>query len=384
MDATPTMSSPRTLYQQEIADKLLLPDTAQERVVEQLQLLYEALLNEPESSVSNKGRSKSFLHRFRKSSSLSQTTVIAPKGVYLWGGVGRGKTHLCDMFYKTVPTKKKLRMHYHRFMLLVHQELREQGNVVDPVDKITALWAKKVKLLVLDEMHINDITDALLMRNLLKGLFERGVVLVTTSNRIPDDLYKDGLQREQFLPAIALLKQHTQVLNLNSEQDYRMRALEHTETYLTPIDSSVQQKLEACFDEISGHDDEQLRLGEVVINDRAIPMVKRATGVIWFDFDALCNSHRSNQDYIEITNYFHTVIISNIPVMDKYKEDAARRFVNMIDEFYDHNTNLIISAQVPANQLYVGEKLEFEFDRAVSRLLEMQSEEYLAKERVLD
>ncbi len=377
------MASPIELYQQEISAGYILPDPAQAAVVERLQSLYDTLLAKDYLNRSGESESNGGLFaRFRKKVT-DPVSVDAPKGMYLWGGVGRGKTHLCDMFYKSVPGKRKLRMHYHRFMLLVHHELKELGNRVEPLDLITENWAQKVRLLVLDEMHINDITDAMLMRHLLKGLFERGVVLVTTSNRHPRDLYENGLQRQQFLPAIDLLEQYTTVMNLDGKEDYRLRALEHTETYLTPIDETVNHKLDESFIEISGHDEEQVHYGEAIINERKIPMVKRAAGVIWFRFDALCNSPRSNKDYIEITNYFHTVIVSDVPVMDKYLEDAARRFVNMIDEFYDHNTNLIISADAPPEQLYSGSKLEFEFERAVSRLREMQSQEYLARERVI-
>ncbi len=370
------MSSPEQHYQQELSEGLMLPDAAQAQVVQKLQHLYETL----QGAQADQPR-KSFINRWIKSDDNASASV---KGLYIWGGVGRGKTHLCDMFYKSVDGDKKLRMHYHRFMLLVHSELRGLGNVSEPVDKICDKWAKKVKLLVLDEMHINDITDAMLMRHLLGGLFERGVVLVTTSNRPPDDLYHDGLQREQFLPAIELMKAHTTVLNLDSDQDYRLRALEHTETYLTPIDDSVLPRMDTSFEEISGHDDEQLKTGSVMINDREIPMIKRAAGVIWFEFADLCDSNRSNNDYIEITNYFSTVFISNVPVMDKTREDAARRFVNMIDEFYDHGTKLVMSAEAPAIDIYGGKKLAFEFERTVSRLLEMQSTEYLAKERVYE
>lgn len=370
------MSSPQEHYDEELSLGLMFPDAAQAEVVLELQHLYEVL-----QVASTDKPKKSLFNRWLKS---DENTASSKKGLYIWGGVGRGKTHLCDMFYKSVDNEQKLRMHYHRFMLLVHSELRKLGNVSDPIDKICASWAKKVRLLVLDEMHINDITDAMLMRHLLGGLFNRGVVLVTTSNRPPDDLYLDGLQREQFLPAIELMKTHTEVLNLNSDQDYRLRALEHTQTYLTPIDDTVQPRMDASFEEISGHDHEQLKTGTVIINDREIPIIKRAAGVIWFEFDELCDSNRSNSDYIEITNYFSTVFISNVPVMNKSCEDAARRFVNMIDEFYDHGTKLIMSAQAIVEDIYTGERLEFEFERAVSRLQEMQSTEYLAKERVYE
>lgn len=376
------MSSPQELYELELEKKLLLADAAQRAVVAQLQALFEELEALPDDAAPA-SPAKGLFGRFRKDRE-NAGPLETPKGLYLWGGVGSGKTHLCDMFFKTVSTKKKLRMHYHRFMLLVHHDLNEIKNTADPLNRITANWAKKVRLLVLDEMHINDITDAMLMRNLLGGLFERGVVLVTTSNRPPDGLYHDGLQREQFLPAIDLLNRHTIVLKLDTEQDYRLRALEHTETWLSLLDDSVNAKLEASFEELSGHDEEQLRTGLVIINDREIPIVKRAAGVVWFQFDALCATPRSNLDYIEITNYFHTVIISNVPVLDTQQEDAARRFVNMIDEFYDHRTNLIISAAASPEQLYTGEKLQFEFQRAASRLREMQSKAYFARERLLE
>ncbi|MDO6461043.1 cell division protein ZapE [Granulosicoccaceae sp. 1_MG-2023] len=372
------MSSPRRLYDSELAEGLMLPDAAQAAVVDQLQRLHEQLSALNEEPRRGGGLLRRLLGRD------DSTVVQAPRGLYIWGGVGRGKTHLCDMFFKTVQTERKRRMHYHRFMLQVHQELKALGNTVDPIDKITAGWAERVRLLVLDEMHINDITDALLMRHLLKGLFERGVVLVTTSNRPPQDLYYDGLQREQFLPAIDLLLEYTDVVNLDSERDYRLRALEQTPVYITPIEDDTHERLERIFEDLSGHDDAQLHFGAVVINEREVPMVKRCTGVVWFGFGPLCDSPRSNSDYIEITNYFHTVIISDVPVMDASKEDAARRFVNMIDEFYDHGTKLIVSAEAPPEQIYQGRKLEFEFDRAVSRLLEMQSKEYLASERNID
>jgi cell division protein ZapE len=379
------MPSPKDYYQQELADNLMMPDPAQADVVEQLQALFEALeALEPASEADLESpREGGWFSRLRRRKSGAEQGPV-PQGLYIWGGVGRGKTHLCDMFYKAVTTDRKVRMHYHRFMLQVHKELRDLGEVADPVDKVAERWSKQVRLLVLDEMHINDITDAMLMRHLLHGLFSRSVVLVTTSNRPPDDLYEDGLQREQFLPAIALMKAHTRVLNLNSQQDYRLRALEHAETYLSPIDASVRDKLEASFTEISGHDAAQVKTEDMMINDRPIPIIKRAAAVVWLTFDSICNSPRSNRDYIEITNYFHTVIISDVPQMDRSLEDAARRFVNMIDEFYDHGTKLIISAEVGVTELYCGQKLAFEFDRAVSRLREMRSHEYLARERTFE
>ncbi len=371
------MPSPKEQYQQQLRDHVLKSDPAQERVVDIIQSLYEQLQASLTPQIDERSITRLFTNFFYKKA--AQQPI---HGLYLWGGVGRGKTHLCDMFYNSVNTQKKIRLHYHRFMILVQQELWELGNVSDPVDKVAAGWAKKYKLLVLDEMHIIDITNALLMKYLLKGLFERGVVLVTTSNSPPDNLYYDGLQRQAFLPAIALLKKFTRVVELGGGYDYRLRLLEKTQTYLTPLGDKTDSLLLGCFHDMAGHDDAQVKTGVAIINEREIPIVKRAAGVIWFEFDAICNSPRSSRDYIEITSFYHTVIVSNVPMMGRQLDDAARRFVNMIDEFYDHSTNIIISSAVVPEKLYDGEKLSFEFARAISRLLEMQSTEYFAKKRI--
>ena len=266
-------------------------------------------------------------------------------------------------------------------MQLVHDELATLKEVKDPLDIVAERFARRARILCLDEMQVTDITDAMLMSGLFEGLFKRGVVLVTTSNIEPDGLYYGGLQRERFLPAIALIKQHTEVVNIDSDTDYRLRALEQAEIYYTPLSADVNNNLEDNFNRIAAvqrHKDSY----EIIVNHRTIPVVKWADGIAWFDFETLCNTPRAKEDYIEIAQFFHSVIIADVPVLDNTLDDAARRFVNMIDEFYDSNVKVIISAAVPPQQLYQGRRLEREFERTVSRLLEMQSKEYLARPHV--
>lgn len=368
------MQSPKSLYQDKIKNNQLSADPYQASAVDVLDQLFWKL--ETAEKAHNEHKSKPWFSRV-----LFKSEAESIQGLYLWGGVGRGKTHLCDMFYNLVTTNRKMRLHYHRFMILVQDELMSLEGEVDPLGKVAASWAEKYKLLVLDEMHINDITNALLMKRLLQGLFDQGVVLVTTSNTPPSGLYKNGLQRQEFLPAIDLLEQHTRVMCLDGSHDYRLQTLSELQTYITPITAQTDALLHDYFMKIGGVEPHEIKTGQVIINHREIDIVQRAAEVIWFEFDTLCNTPRANQDYIEIANFYHTVIVSNVPQMDKYLEDAARRFVNMIDEFYDNSTNVIFSAHISPEQLYIGEKLSFEFERALSRILEMQSTHYFAKTR---
>ncbi len=344
-----------------------IPDEAQQLTLNRLAQLHSALLLTP---IYKKGL-KNFLSRLR-----GHQTKPVP-GLYLWGGVGRGKTHLLDLFYETLPFEQKLRLHFHRFMQLVHDELKDLRHITQPLDIVARHMAAKARVLCLDEMHVNDITDAMLMSGLLHGLFRRGVTLVSTSNIPPDELYKDGLQRASFLPAIELIKQHTQVVNLDGGIDYRLRTLERAEIYHTPLDELADACLEKNFHDLAAL--EQRKLNFVLINNREIPVVRWTDGVAWFTFDTLCNTPRSSSDYIEIARFFHTVLVAGIPQMNKYCTDQARRFVNMIDEFYDRNVKLICSAEVNPDDLYTGKRLSFEFERTASRLREMQSHEYLAR-----
>jgi cell division protein ZapE len=298
------------------------------------------------------------------------------RGLYLWGAVGRGKTFLVDLFFAALPTDAKLRVHFHRFMGRVHAKLAKLEGHSDPLREVAAEFADTARVLCLDEFFVTDIGDAMILGGLLQHLFARGVTLVTTSNIEPPLLYRDGLQRAKFLPAIALLEQHCEVRQLQSAQDYRLRALTQAGIYLTPLGERSERALAACFDRVAPgtpRTDAQIE-----INGRDIAVKRRSDGAIWFDFDALCDGPRAVADYIEIAQSFHTVLISSVPQFSPMTEDAARRFVNLVDEFYDRGVNLVLSAATPITELYDGEQLRAEFSRTESRLIEMQSREYLA------
>lgn len=304
--------------------------------------------------------------------------VAGIKGLYFWGGVGRGKTFLMDLFYESLPFPEKRRMHFHRFMRHVHREMHELQGAANPLRAIARRFARQARVLCFDEFFVSDITDAMILANLLEALFEQGVVLVATSNVAPDRLYDNGLQRRKFLPAIELIKQNTTIVNLDGGIDYRLRTLEAAEIYHTPLDPEADESLERSFHALSP---DQGAFGRVLeVEDRSIPTRACGEGVAWFDFPALCEGPRSQNDYIELAMIFQTVLISNVPVFTTGNEDAARRFISLVDEFYDHNVKLILSAAAPVLELYQGEKLAFEFRRTESRLQEMQSRQYLARE----
>jgi cell division protein ZapE len=298
------------------------------------------------------------------------------RGLYLWGGVGRGKTFLMDLFYENLDVDKKRRIHFHRMMHDVHRRLGLLENVEDPLDSVAADIAAEIRILCFDEFYVSDIADAMILGRLLDGLFKRGVTLVTTSNSIPEDLYKDGLQRQQFLPAIELINQFTDVVHVSGETDYRLRLLQEAGTFITPDDERAMQKLSFLFDKSATS---QIREDyDLEINDRRIRVVKCAKGLAWFDFASLCDGPRSQADYIELARWYPSVIISGVPELDATKEDQARRFIALVDEFYDRRVKLIVSAAATAELLYTGSRLSFEFERTVSRLTEMQSNDYLA------
>lgn len=300
------------------------------------------------------------------------------RGIYFWGGVGRGKTWLMDLFYDTLPFPEKRRMHFHRFMRHIHRELTRLQGEADPLREIARVFARDARVLCFDEFFVSDITDAMILARLLEELFAAGVVLVATSNVEPARLYEDGLQRQKFLPAIDLIEAHTTVLNVDGGVDYRLRALEAAEIFHTPLDEEASASLQRSFDSISPDRGE----ANVVLEIEGRPIRSRicGDGVAWFEFAELCEGPRSQNDYIELAMIFQTVLISNVPQFSGGREDAARRFIALVDEFYDHNVKLILSAEVPVPSLYKGEKLGFEFRRTESRLQEMQSREYLARE----
>ena len=307
--------------------------------------------------------------------------VAAPRGLYLWGEVGRGKTLLMDLFHEQLhaqlPALPSRRVHFHRFMGEVHAQLRALGERSDPLDLVAAAVADEARVLCLDEFFVADIGDAMLLARLLEGLFARGVTLVTTSNTPPPELYRDGLQRARFLPAIALLEQHCVVHRLEGALDYRLRSLRQAPVYHHPLGAAADAALAAVYARLAAdaaHDP-----GPLEINGRTIPTVQSSDGVAWFAFAALCEGPRAVADYIEIARDFHTVLLQGVPRFDARSDDAARRFMHLVDELYDRNVNLVLSAAAAPGALYAGERLRDAFERSASRLIEMQSEQYLAR-----
>ena len=302
----------------------------------------------------------------------------APQGLYLWGGVGRGKTFLIDLFFAGLPIREKRRTHFHRFMRVVHQRLREHSGERDPLVAIAREWRQSLRVLVLDEFFVSDIGDAMLLGRLLERMFAEGVVLVTSSNAAPPELYRDGLQRARFLPAIALIERHCEVVELVGDTDYRLRALTRSPVYRAPLDAGSEAWLRQRWRELGG-DDGHVDAG-IVIDGRRIPVRARSKGLCWFDFDALCEGPRGNADYIEVAREFHSVLIGGIPRLHGGRDDAARRFVHLVDELYDRHVNLVCTADAAPMDLYAGERLVAAFERTASRLVEMQSTAYLAHE----
>ena len=303
---------------------------------------------------------------------------VGTRGLYLWGGVGRGKTFLIDLFYDTLPLADKRRTHFHRFMREIHAALRTHAGQRDPLATIAREWRRQYRVLVLDEFFVSDIGDAMLLARLLDRLFAAGLVLVTSSNTPPAQLYKDGLQRVRFEPAIAEIEQHCVVLHLDSPQDYRLRALTRSPVYRQPLDAQSDAWLEERWHALGG--DDAHRDAGIDIDGRRIPVRARSKGMAWFDFDALCEGPRAASDYIEIAREFHTVLLGGIPVLDARHDDATRRFITLVDELYDRHVNLVCTADAPPPLLYVGERLGAAFERTASRLIEMRSAEYLALE----
>jgi cell division protein ZapE len=299
------------------------------------------------------------------------------RGLYLWGGVGRGKTWLMDMFYDSLPFAQKRRRHFHRFMQDVHSGLKENAGHQAPLQRVADTIAARVEVLCFDEFHVSDIADAMILGTLLGALFERGVTLVATSNSPPEDLYRDGLQRQRFLPAIELLQQHTQVLAVEGGTDYRLRRLTRAGTYLLTTAPGTQARLEGLFKGLTHQ--AVAKPGEIEIAGRKIPTMAVSPQAIWFEFAALCEGPRSAEDYIEVARAWPTVLVAHVPVLTAQHEDATRRFIALVDELYDRRVNLVISAAVPLPQLYQGERLQFEFQRVLSRLNEMQTPEYLSQ-----
>lgn len=345
----------------------IVPDAAQRAVAERLQRLYDELV--------------AFKHRRRTKLRKLIINPPVPRGLYLWGGVGRGKTLLMDCFFDTVPYRRKRRVHFHAFMREAHERRRQFKDEPDPLVKVAAGIARETRLMCFDEFHVSDIADAMILGRLFEALFERGVVFILTSNYPPDGLYPGGLQRQNFLPTIALLKDRLDVFELDAGIDYRLRALEKVEVYHVPADAAGEARMAAAFRELAGGEGHQKPL---TLYAREVPVRRRAIGIAWFDFAALCGGPRSQNDYLEIARHHHTVFLSGVPRMTRKTGNEARRFTWLVDVFYDHKVKLIVTAECEAGELYPEGVKEGEFQRTVSRLIEMRSREYLAAREIAE
>jgi cell division protein ZapE len=363
----------RSLYQRALQRRGFIADPAQERAVERLQQLYDEWR-------AYKAKRPTRLHRLVVHPTL-------PRGVYLWGGVGRGKSFLMDSFYSCVPLVRKHRVHFHHFMRDVHRSLDKLKGEPNPLDRLAERIARRWRLICFDEMHVNDVADAMILGRLLKQTMDEGVVYCMTSNYAPDDLYKDGLKREDFLPTIKLLHDRLDVVHVDAGVDYRLRAFERSRTYFTPLGPQAEAGLLQVFRGVAETEQETAALE---IEGRKIPYRHRAGGVVWFDFDVICGRGRSQLDYLQLAQEFHTVIVSGVPRLTSARMDEARRFTLLVDVFYDNRVKLFISAQAPPEQLLQKDEahpepqaraMAIEFDRTVSRLVEMQSRDYLARGR---
>jgi cell division protein ZapE len=417
----------RELYSQQLSERGFRSDPVQAAVVDRLDDLRQRLIAAREAD-------GSIVRRWF--SALGSKSASEPvRGIYLWGGVGRGKTWMMDLFYQSLPFPERRRRHFHRFMHDVHAELKALHERGAPLEVVAEHIAQNTRVLCFDEFFVSDIADAMILGGLFAALFKRGVTLVATSNVQPRNLYKDGLQRQRFLPTIDLLEQHLDVIAVDGTTDYRLRRLTQAGTYLPSDAPDTVQRLQKLFDELADHDggdgvgrtDLGTRRGadanardqpdergpgqssppgmatggarevnqsgrpwpsqtavdpdpSIEIEGRLIPVIRECGGVVWFDFMALCSGPRSQEDYIEIARDYQSVIVSDIPVLDSLHEDEARRFIALVDELYDRNVNLIVSAAAPPVELYRGDRLAFQFERTGSRLIEMQSQEYLARE----
>lgn len=310
---------------------------------------------------------------------LSEDSVI--QGVYLWGGVGRGKTYLMDLFFQNLPIKRKKRYHFHRFMREIHEALKASQGCANPLVQVAAKMACEARVLCFDECFVSDITDAMILSGLFHALLDHGVCMVMTSNVPPDDLYRDGLQRARFLPAIDLLNRHHQVIALNGEMDHRLQKLTQTQLYLFPsVEARHQQAFEVIFYQLVPEKHQIQRDSVLSVLGRELPVKAWAEDVAWFEFSVLCEGPRSVHDYIELATSFHAVLVSGVPVFTVEKEASARRFIHLVDELYDRRVKLMLLAAVAIEALYSGDTLAFEFERTQSRLIEMQSDAYLASQ----
>lgn len=360
MDIKPT--TPLAHYRQQIAAGVLKENPAQLKVVRYLDNIFHELITRQtlRDSLAGKIRRK-----------------IKPRppiqGLYLWGGVGVGKTHLIDSFYNCLPTSK-LRMHFHEFMRMVQQQLNERQGIKNPLKIIAKEIADKYIVICFDEFFVSNIADAMLLGELFQELFKGGVCLIATSNIQPDFLYHDGIQRERFLPAIDSIKQHTQIVNLITGQDFRLRHIQQAGVYYTPLDAAAADNMEQSFKHFS--QGAPYSTENIELFGRQINVIKKTNTIIWFDFIKICGRPRSQADYLAIAEHYNTLLISNIPIFKEQDSALALSFINLIDVLYDHKVRLVLSAAAPVNLLYQKGRFLFEFKRTKSRLIEMQSQNY--------
>jgi len=368
MTATPadTNLTVRELYERENTRLGHVADAAQLKAIDKLDDLRTRLLKPPLRA----GLIDGLLGR--------KPPPNTERGLYFWGGVGRGKTFLMDLFFQSLPFRGKQRSHFHRFMQSVHEQLKKHADHANPLDLIADRIAAKTRVICFDELFVSDIADAMLLGILFTNLFARGVTLVATSNIPPDRLYKDGLQRARFLPAIKQLKEHTEVLNVDGGTDYRLRLLDRAINWFDANAAETRAEFNRLFEASAGEPGESN--AHFILNHRKLNAERRANDVIWFTFKQICDGPRGQTDYIELARCYHTVLLSDVPALDVLQENQSRRFISLVDEFYDRGVKLIVSGHAPLAQTYQGIAYKFEFERTKSRLVEMQSKEYLARE----
>jgi cell division protein ZapE len=369
-ESRPRRSGLRKRYDAELATQGFSADPAQQQALDKLDLLRARLLRAERAQADT-------VQKLLRSLRVSKQAA-AVRGVYLWGSVGRGKTWLMDLFYQSLPFERRQRSHFHRFMQDVHAGLKRHAKKTDPLAPVAADIAQKCRVLCLDELFVSDIADAMLLGSLFQRLSAHGVTLVFTSNVPPQGLYRNGLQRQRFLPAIAHLEQQQDVVAVDGGIDYRLRQLTKARIYLDTADAGTAAALQMIYDDLA---DDEANDGtqQISVLGRQIPVVRASDNVIWFEFAAICGGPRGQTDYIEIAREYQSVLVADIPVLTVVDDNDARRFIALVDEFYDRGVKLIVSAAAPPAALYRGERLKFEFERAASRLVDMQTKRYLAK-----
>lgn len=354
------IQSPSERYAQAISSGQFMPDDAQAEAVHQLNRVWEELISRYKAS-------KKAFRRFRR-----QT---APQGVYMWGGVGRGKTWLMDQFFESIPFRRKTRMHFHHFMQHVHKELNKNSGQQNPLDIVADQIYKDAVVICFDEFFVSNVTDAMIISDLFQKLFTRGITLVATSNIAPDGLYKNGIHRDRFLPAIEMVKKNCVVLNVDAGVDYRLRVLKQAQLFKSPLTDENKLWMAKRFSALTAS--QTISEEPITINNRQVETLGHTEDVLWCEFKELCMKPRSPADFIEIANIYNTVLVSNVPNLDDVLSEGTRRFIYLVDEFYDRGVKLILTSQASIIELYSGERLAFEIERTRSRLLEMQSDDYL-------